>query len=153
MPRDLVDKLLRSRTFRAASMQMQQLGYADVDLKLHTDPNASSSDVVALSRSLLTPYLTAKPPETFAVIASFVHLFGSPVGYAAGYYSYKWAEVLEADAFSRFKDEGLLNRATGKAFADTILTRGNSEDPDKLVRDFLGRDPSVDALLARQGLA
>lgn len=151
MPDDLVDKLLRSRSYRAASAQMQQLGYADIDLRLHVeDP---PSDAVERAKDILSTYVTAPIPDGYAMIASFVHLFGSPVGYAAGYYSYKWAEVLEADAFERFAREGLASRETGRAFVDTVLSRGNSDEPEQLFRAFVGRDPSVDALLARQGLA
>jgi len=154
VPDELFDKLVRARTYRAASVQMQQLGYAEADLDLHRtfDP-ASSEDPVARARAVLARHVTAELPDTFAMIASFGHLFASPVGYAAGYYSYKWAEVLDADAFGRFKEEGIFSSAVGDAFRDAILSRGDSDEPEALFKNFRGREPSLDALLLRLGMS
>ena len=97
-------------------------------------------------------FAPASYENDFAMIASFSHLFSSPVGYGAGYYSYKWAEVLDADVFAHFKKSGIFSQETGARFRETILEKGNSEDPMDLFVDFLGRKPSLDALLARAGL-
>jgi oligopeptidase A len=153
LPEELFQKMKRARTFREATAQMRQLSFATVDLELHRryDPAVHGS-VVAFARDVMARFAATPLPEDYAMIASFNHLFADPVGYAAGYYSYKWAEVLDADAFTRFEREGIFNRATGDAFRDWVLRRGDSEDPAALFRGFMGRDPTVDALLARIGL-
>ncbi|MCS6952860.1 MAG: M3 family metallopeptidase [Bryobacterales bacterium] len=151
LPQDLFEKMKRARTFRAASAQMRQLGFGLLDLGLHTQWEPGL-DLLSWSRGLLEEFAPAPLPEDYAMIASFTHLFGNPVGYAAGYYSYKWAEVLDADAFSRFRERGVLNPEVGRAFRDSILARGDSEDPAALFRSFMGRDPDPAALLARLGL-
>jgi len=91
-----------------------------------------------------------RPPAYNRFPNSFAHIFAG--GYAAGYYSYKWAEVLSADAFSRFEEEGVFNPHTGKAFRQAILARGGSKAPMELFKDFRGREPSIDALLRHSGL-
>jgi oligopeptidase A len=153
IPEPLLARMRAARTFRAANAMMRQLGFAEVDLALHMDARpAEHADAVAWSRAVLQRFSAAPMPEDHAMIAAFPHLFGSPVGYAAGYYSYKWAEVLDADAFSRFKREGLFNPAVGAAFRGGILSRGDSADPAELFRGFMGREPTIDALLERDGL-
>jgi oligopeptidase A len=153
IPDALLEKLQRTRTFRAANMQMRQLGLASVDLALHIDYEpARDGDVISYARGIAQQHTPASLPDDFAMIAGFSHLFSSPVGYAAGYYSYKWAEVLEADAFSRFADAGVLSREVGAAFQASVLSRGNEEDPMELYKTFMGREPSEAALMKRAGL-
>jgi oligopeptidase A len=153
IPEDLFQKMVRARTYRGANTQMRQLGFGFVDLKLHReyDP-ARDGDVLTYARDVLQPFAAARFPENYAMIAGFTHLFSSPVGYGAGYYSYKWAEVLDADAFTRFRDEGIFSPEAGAAFREHILSKGDSEDPAELYRKFMGRDPDPDALLLRSGL-
>ena len=153
IPEDLYGKMVRARTYRGANVQMRQLGFGFVDLKLHCqyDP-ARDGDLLTYARDIIQQFSAAKLPENYAMIAAFTHLFSSPVGYGAGYYSYKWAEVLDADAFTRFRDEGIFSPETGGAFREHILSKGDSEDPAVLYRRFMGRDPDPDALLVRSGL-
>jgi oligopeptidase A len=153
IPEDLFQKMVRARTYRGANMQMRQLGFGLVDLKLHREYDAArDGDVIAYARNAIQPFAAAKLPEDYAMIAGFTHLFASPVGYGAGYYSYKWAEVLDADAFTRFRDEGIFSPETGAAFREHILSKGDSEDPAELYRKFMGREPDPEALLLRSGL-
>jgi len=151
IPNDLLEAMSRARTFRAANGQMRQLGLAMVDLRLHIDDDPQP-DPVTFARNVLQAHSPVPLPKDYAIIAAFDHLFGDPVGYAAGYYSYKWAEVLDADAFTRFKKEGIFNSQTGAAFRDAILARGDEEDPGTLFQHFMGRDPEQRPLLDRLGL-
>ncbi len=153
IPEELFQKMVRAKTYRGANDQMRQLGFGFTDLLLHReyDP-AIHGDVVAYSRAIIQKFSPATLPDTHAMIAGFTHLFASPVGYGAAYYSYKWAEVLDADAFTRFRDEGIFSGKVGGEFRQHILSKGNSEDPAELYRRFMGRDPNPDALLIRSGL-
>ena len=153
IPEDLFQKMKKARNFRAANAQMRQLSFGTVDLALHRDYEPTDSgDVMRYAFDILQSFAPAKLPPEHAMIAGFTHLFASPVGYGAGYYSYKWSEVLDADAFSRFAEEGIFSRRVGSELRERILARGDSEDPAQLFRDFMGRDPDADALLKRQGL-
>ncbi len=153
IPEELYQKMKRARTFRGANMQMRQLGFSITDLLLHTEfAPERDGDVVAYSKRLLQRFTPAELPEDHASICSFTHLFSSPVGYGAGYYSYKWAEVLEADAFTRFRNHGIFSGEIGREFREKILSKGDSKDAADLYRDFMGRDPDPQALLVRTGL-
>lgn len=154
LPEALLERLRATRTFRAASMQMRQLGFAAVDLALHIDYDPTEDgDVMDYGNRILQRYAASELPSDYGMLAGFLHLFSHPVGYAAGYYSYKWAEVLDADAFGRFKREGIFNPTVGRAFRDAILAQGDARDPMDLFVTFMGRKPDPQALLIRQGLA
>ncbi|HEY0018478.1 MAG TPA: M3 family metallopeptidase [Longimicrobium sp.] len=148
IPEELYQKMRAARTFMGAHLQMKQLSYGTVDLELHVryDP-AVDGDPVVRAQQVMERFA---PRPDFArdhFITAFSHIFSG--GYAAGYYSYMWSAVLEADAFTRFQREGLFNRETGRAFVDAVLSQGDAEEPDELFRRFMGRDPDPEALLRR----
>ncbi len=152
LPEDIFSKMLKAKNFRSANIMMTQLGFGMTDILLHTDYKGDDTqgDVATYSRKIAQQYSPVKLADDYTRIASFSHIFAG--GYAAGYYSYKWSEVLDADAFSRFRDEGVFSTKVGNQFRRTILEKGNTEEPGKLFRDFMGRDPDVKSLLKRSGL-
>ena len=154
IPVDVKERMLAARTYRAANALIRQLGFSTVDLLLHTeyDPEVHG-DVMNYARGVFGRFSPVPLPADYAMLASFSHLFGASYGYAAGYYSYQWSEVLEADAFSRFREGGILSSEVGDRFRRSILARGDTDDPAVLYRAFLGRDPDVAALLTRLGVA
>lgn len=153
IPDELYEKMVGARTYRAANAQMRQLGFAAVDLALHRDYDpARDGEVMDYARKVIQAHSPTNLPDDYAMLAGFGHVFAHPTGYASGYYSYKWAEVLDADAFTRFKREGITNPEVGRAFRDTILSKGNSKEAEKLYEDFMGRGPELDPLLERTGL-
>jgi oligopeptidase A len=155
IPEALFEKMVGARTYRAASAQMRQLGFATMDLRMHRelDPKTLGEDaMLAFARDVLEQHSATKLPSDYGMVCGFTHLFASPTAYAAGYYSYKWAEVLDADAFTRFVEHGVLSEEVGRSFRQHVLAKGDSEEPDALYRAFMGRDPELDALLVRAGL-
>ena len=153
IPLELFDKLLAARNYMKASANVRQLAFGKMDLELHIHwPDSAQEDLDSFVENVLQDYNAEYKTQAKSNVFNFSHLFSSPTGYAAGYYSYKWAEVLDADAFTRFQKEGILNAETGRDFRIKILAKGNSEDPAKLYKDFMHRAPDPDALLRRDGL-
>lgn len=154
IPDALFERMVAAKNFRSATVTMRQLAFARMDLDLHLRAAAyAEGDVSAKLQALLRDYVVPTQPPSPTIENRFTHIFADPTGYAAGYYSYKWAEVLDADAFTRFKREGIFSEQVGGEFVAKILSRGNSADPMQLFTDFMGRPPDLNALLLRAGLA
>ncbi|MDX7715717.1 oligopeptidase A [Aeromonas caviae] len=152
LPADLLEKMLTARNFQAAMQMLRQLEFALFDFRLHQTFDPTRADQIpALLDEVRSQVAVMTPPAFNRFQHSFSHIFAG--GYAAGYYSYKWAEVLSADAFSRFEEEGIFNPATGHSFLKNILEKGGSREPMELFRAFRGREPQVDALLRHSGIA
>ena len=149
LPNDLLDKMLAARDYQSAMQMVRQLEFSLFDFKLHQQ-NGSEANVQAVLDEVRSQVAVVVPPEFNRFQHSFGHIFAG--GYAAGYYSYKWAEVLSADAFSKFEEDGIFNRDTGKAFLHNILEMGGSKEPMELFVAFRGREPQVDALLRHSGI-
>ena len=150
LPKELLDKMLAARNFQSGLMMVRQLEFSLFDFELHCS-HGDGRSVLDVLNTVRDQVAVMVPPSWNRFANSFAHIFAG--GYAAGYYSYKWAEVLSADAFSRFEEDGVLNPETGRAFRDTILAKGGSQSPMQLFIEFRGREPEIDALLRHSGLS
>ncbi len=151
LPDDLLAKMKQARNFQSGMQLLRQIEFALFDMRLHSDfGGRDSSDMQALLDEIRGEIAVIVPPAYNRFQNSFSHIFAG--GYAAGYYSYKWAEVLSADAFSLFEERGIFDRATGQSFLSKILETGGSVDPLDAFISFRGRGPKVDALLRHSGL-
>ena len=153
LPAALLDKMLAVKNYQSGMKMVRQLEFALFDFRLHNEFDGSSSVVQRVLDEVRESIGVTPNIPTNRFQNGFNHIFGDEMGYAAGYYSYKWAEVLSADAFSKFEAEGLFNRQTGEQFLSTILEHGGSQDAMALFKAFRGREPSVDALLKQEGIA
>ncbi|MBF7144430.1 MULTISPECIES: oligopeptidase A [Pseudomonas] len=149
LPQDLLEKMLAAKNFQSGLMMVRQLEFSLFDFELHAT-HGDGRTALQVLEGIRDQVSVMRPPAYNRFPNSFAHIFAG--GYAAGYYSYKWAEVLSADAFSRFEEDGVLNPETGRAFREAILARGGSQAPLVLFVDFRGREPSIDALLRHSGL-
>lgn len=150
LPQSMLDKLLAAKNFQSGMQMLRQLEFALFDFELHARWGEPGLSVQRLLDDVRSRVAVLPAAEFNRFQCSFSHIFAG--GYAAGYYSYKWAEVLSADAFSRFEEEGILNRQTGLAFKTHILEQGGSQPPQTLFEAFRGRPPEVTALLRHSGL-
>ena len=150
IPQEYIDRIVAARNFLAGYAQVRQLQFGLTDMAWHSVTGAPAEDPIAFEQETLRP--TAVLPQVPGIVfsPSFNHIFSG--GYAAGYYSYKWAEVLEADAFAFFKEKGIFSREAAECFRSELLSKGGSVDADVLYRNFRGRDPEPDALLRKLGL-
>ena len=152
IPDDLIKRIVKSRNFMAATACLRQVSFGLLDMAYYTQKEAFTEDIIPFEKKAWAKAkITRKKPRTdTCMTVQFSHIMAG--GYAAGYYSYKWAEVLDADAFSVFKKEGIFNQKTAQRFRNEILSKGGTEHPMTLYKRFRGQEPTIDALLKRNGI-
>ncbi len=150
MPESMINSILKSRNFNSGYASVRQLSFGLSDMAWHTLQDSLKVSVPEFEQNAMASTELFPIVEGTCFSTGFHHIFDG--GYAAGYYGYKWAEVLDADAFSVFKKNGIYDKATARSFRDNILSRGGTEDPMVLYKRFRGQEPTVEALLERNGL-
>ena len=150
IPAELIEKVVAAKNYLAGYAQVRQLHFGYLDMAWHSLTELPAESAVEFEQKTLAPYAVMPAVEGSAFSTSFSHIFSG--GYSAGYYSYKWAEVLEADAFSLFKEKGIFNTEVSHSFRENILSKGGSEDADVIYRNFRGHDPQPEALMKKLGL-
>ena len=150
IPAELIEKIVAAKNYLAGYAQVRQLHYGLLDMSWHTLTALPSESTVEFEKKALAPYAVMPAVEGTAFSGSFSHIFSG--GYSAGYYSYKWAEVLEADAFSLFKEKGIFNTDVAASFRENILSKGGAQDEAVIYRNFRGHDPQPEALMKKLGL-
>ena len=149
IPTEYIDKINESKKFMGGNFSLRQLHLCKIDMAWH-DGEVSTDNVESFEKNLLDEYTVLEKVDGAAVSTAFSHIFSG--GYSAGYYSYKWAELLEADAYSKFKKDGIFNKETATSFKDNILSKGNTDHPMNLYKNFMGREPVIKSLLIKSGL-
>ena len=150
IPDELIDRIVRSRNFMVGTACLRQVSFGLLDMAYYTQRSAFTEDVVAFEKNAWAKAIIGKQLPGTCMTVQFSHIMAG--GYAAGYYSYKWAEVLDADAFSVFKHNGIFDKQTAQRFRDNILSKGGTEHPMTLYKRFRGQEPTIDALLERNGI-
>ena len=150
IPEEMVEKIIRAKNFNAGYATLRQLGFGLNDMAWHTLSQPTNEDPEKFEARAMKPAALLPRINNTMMSASFAHIFAG--GYAAGYYGYKWAEVLDADTFQAFKEKGIFDRETARAFCEHILSKGGSEHPMTLYKRFRGKEPSIEPLLEREGL-
>jgi peptidyl-dipeptidase Dcp len=150
IPAELVQKLVDAANYNAGYLCLRQLSFGYLDMAWHTLGEAYTGDVIGFERNAMAKTALLPLVDKTNMSTSFTHIFSG--GYAAGYYGYKWAEVLDADAYAKFKEAGIFNKETAESFRRNILEKGNTEEPMSLYIKFRGQEPTVDALLKRNGI-
>ena len=150
MPDELIEKVIASRNYGAATACLRQVSFGLLDMAYYTHKEEFTEDIISFEKKAWAPAIIDEQRMDTCMTVQFSHIMAG--GYAAGYYCYKWAEVLDADAFSVFKKEGIFNQATAQRFRDNILSRGGTEHPMTLYKRFRGQEPTIDALKERDGL-